>query len=631
MNGLLALIEREKIPSLTIRERSDYALQTLSHRGSLAKEVLLFDEKKTLDLHNPDELALFALASCFSEENKEKYVAKRGNKWLIFGGQLFNRTKLSETILSRNPNANYRFDADIAIELFIKEEANAFALLEGYWSLIVADLDKQMLFAARDHFGNRPLYYCKSDTQFGIASESRALCSALKNAGEINKNAVFDFLLWGDSGKHQQNFFSHIHELNPSHYLSYSLINNTFDEKSYYILPYKNCKAGYNEYAEPFHIDKTRQLVLDSVQNNIKGKDKMAVGFSGGIESAALLGCAKKLNPDLQIVAFTAANFYDESDTLWAEKIIKHTNAKWINVVPDTKQIINQLQEVNKVQNIPIFGLRSVAQYIIMATAKQHGFDEMMGGQGADELFAGYTAYFLPFLKSLRNQWMFKDWANELITISNSGISYKEIASQKWNDWAKKTYYNKERLAKKTKSQELVFLNKEYQNYSCSDNGIANKSVLNDYLYESQTLYLPYIIHWEEHAAASFGMESLMPFANSKTLTECVFSIPSTFKIHNGWTKYLLRSAMVGIVPDEIRWRKQNVGFYVTEKKWLSEMGDEMKKHIYQLDDSDHFMDKNSLLDAWKKVYHSDNLHFQQFVFRYYSYLLWRNEFFNKF
>ena len=571
MNGLFVLIEREKIPSLTIRERV--------------------------------------------------FCAKRENFWLIFDGKLFNRNKL---IQNHNLNATAHSDADIALELFIQKNTDAFALLEGYWSLIVADLDKQTVFAARDHFGNRPLYYCKTDTSLGIASESRALFSTLKNAGEINKNAVFDFLLWGNIGKHQQNFFSNIHEIKPSNYLSYSLIDNSLEEKPYYTLPYKNCKAGYNEYEEPFYIDKTRQLVLDTVQDNINGRDKIAIGLSGGMDSSTLLCCAKRLNPDLQIVAFTSANFYDEGETFWAEKIIKHTNVEWVKVFCDSKLIIKQLEEASRIQNIPIFTTASVARHYLMEAASQRGFDAIMGEQGADGLFAGYTDYFLPFLKSLRNQWMFKDWAKELLTISNSTISYKEIASRKLKDLAKKYYYNKERLAKKTKFQELSFLNKAYQNYSYLDNSIADKSVLNDYLYESYTIYLTSLLQFGERSAANFEMNYLTPFSNSKALTECLFSVPSTFKIHNGWTKYLLRSSMVGIVPDEIRWRKQKVDFHLSESNYLNEIGNEMKQHIYELEDADNFIDKTSLLDAWKTVYHSNNFHFQQFVFRYLSYLLWR-------
>jgi len=544
----------------------------------------------------------FSIAT-FLEGKEDISVAKRGNVGLVFEGKLFRRNSLV---------GNHNHDADVALELFIQCGTQAFTLLEGYWSLIVVDEDKQKIYAARDHFGNHSLYYCKTNTQFGIASESKALISKLKDVGEINKNAVFDFLFWGNIG----NFFSNIHELKPSCYLSYSLIDNILEEKSYYILPYKNCKGGYNEYEEPFYIDKTRQLVLDTVQNNIDGKDKIALGFSDEINSSTLLCCTRKLNQDIPITAFIPTDLQEDREIFLAENVAKQANADLVKVSYDSQQIIKQLGEVNRLQNMPACSLSAVIQYNIMETAKQHGFDAVMDGQGANELFAGYASYFLPFLKSLRTQWMFKDWGRELLLLHNSKVSYNEILMQKWKS-----------LTKKTKSKELAFLNKEYKDdYCChSRNIVENKSVLNDYLYESYTIFLASVLRFCGHTAASFEMDCLMPFSNSKELAEYVFSVPSTFKIHNGWNKYLLRASMVGIVPDETRWKKQKINPYLSENKCLNKIKNEIKNQIYQLEDVDNFVDKNALLNEWNNLYKSDNPHFQQFVFRYYSYLVWRN------
>ena len=541
----------------------------------------------------------FSITTCFPAEKEGKYVAKKGNVAMIFEGKLFNR----------NHSINACFDADIALELFIQSGTQSFALLDGYWSLIVVDADKQKIYAARDCFGNHSLYYCKTGTYLCVSSEIKPLFTISKEAREIGKNAVFDFLFWGNIGKHSQNLFSNIQELKPSCYLSYSLIDNTFEEKSYYILPYKNCKGGYNEYEEPFYIDKTRQLVIDTVQNNIDGKDKIAIGFGDEMNSSTLLCCARKLNRDIPITAFLPTDLQDDREIFWAENVSKQANADLVKVPCDSQLIIKQLEEINRLQNMPACSPNSVVQYQIMATAKQYGFDAVMDEHGGNELFAGYSAYFLPFLKSLRTQWMFKDWGRELLLLRNSNISYKEL------------------LFRKTKPKELAFLNKEYKNdYLRLHNDSENKSVLNDYLHESYTIFLASMLRCSGHVAASLGLDFLTPFSNSKALAEYIFSVPSTFKIHNGWNKYLLRASMVGIVPDEIRWRKQKSGSYLSENKYLNEIGNEIKKQIHFLEDTDNFIDKNALLKEWDNLYKSGNLHFQQFAFRYYSYLVWRNE-----
>ena len=408
--------------------------------------------------------------------------------------------------------------------------------------------------------------------------------------GKIDKNAVFDFLLWG-------NLFS-------------------IEEKSSYVLPYKNCKGGYNEYEEPFYVDKTRQLLLDSVQNSIEGKDKIALMLDNQIHSAALLCCIRKLNRDISLTAFIHSDLLDDREHFLIENLMKETKVDLVKIKCDKHLIIKQLIDANKSQDMPVANVHSVFQYNFMAAAKQHGFDVVMDSQGADELFAGYSDYFPPFFKSLRSQWMFTDWLNELLHLGNSPVSFKEIVTKK--------------LTNRTKPQALAFFNKEYVDLYLSRSQciIENKSVLNDYLYESFTCFLPSFIRFKKNRAANFEMDCLSPFSNSKALAECIFSIPSTFKIHNGWNNYLLRASMVGIVPDEIRWRKQKSDAYFIERKLLNKTGNELKKQISQLEDTDNFIDKHTLLKKWDSLYKSENIHFQKFAFRYFSYLIWRNEVF---
>jgi asparagine synthase (glutamine-hydrolysing) len=631
MNGLFAVIEKEKVFSSLIQSLMDCGLKSLSHRGSSGREIFIFDEKQLVNTREPSVLVLFSVATCFSVKKGEKYYARAEKILMVFEGKLFNREQLIESLHFTAAEKISLSDVDIAIALFIEKGKDAFALLEGYWSLIVVNMKEQKIYAARDHFGNRPLYYCKTNTQFGIASESRALFSTLKDAGKINRKAVFDYLLWGDSTKHKQNFFSDIHELRPSSCLIYSLNDHSFEEQSYYVLPYKNCKGGYNEYEEPFYIDKTRQLIFESVNNHIWNKNKIAIGLSGGVDSSTLLCVAKKLNPDIRITAFTSTDYlYGGEVACWAEKVVKHTNVDWIKVPCISQHVFEYLGEVNRKQNIPVFNANAVAQYKVMETAKHHGFDTIMDGQGSDELFGGYAVYFLPFLQSLRSQWMFKDWMRELLSVHNTDISYRNIMMKRIKIFLKKYYCHGEKLAKKVKPTEYNLLsNNEYEkdNLFAENHVETVKTVLNDYLYESYTTSLPYVIRWGEQAAASFGMDCVMPFSDSIQLAECIFSIPSTFKIHKGWSKYLLRSSMEGIVPDEIRWRKQKSDYYVSERKCLNEIGKELRDLIYQLEDTDVFVDMNVLMKDWGKLYTSNNYSFQQFVFRHCSYLLWRNEF----
>lgn len=621
MNGLFTFFTKEAASFDNLYQKAEKGLSFLSRCKNTQNTIFISNGKTFLEPGN-NTLGCIAMGTCGSNP---KQFASIGNYRIIFHGKLFNYKEITQEIHIFHPDYNYNSDAEIALLFFIQKGTKAFADFDGYWSLIIADWDNQKIYAARDAFGNKPLYYCRTNTQFGISSETRPLFSVMDDAKNINKDAATQYLLWGDMSTHKQDFFADIHELNASHYIEYSFPTNSFEELPYYTLPYKDCKGGYNEYEEPYYVDKIRQLVLESVTDNIAGKNTVAIGLSGGLDSSSILCCAKKINPDLQITAFTSTDLYDGREAIWAEKTVKHTGVDWIKIFYSSQDMINQLDTMIKIQNVPIFNVSSFVRYKIMETAHQHGFDSIINGQGGNELLGGHRKYFPPFLRSLRSQWMLKHWLKEVLNLGNSDIRQKEIAVLWLKNIARKYYYNEKRLAQKTKSKELVFFNKQYLDSYFSKIYIpkSSKDVLNEYLYESYTSFLPQVLHWGEHFAASFQIDCLMPFSNSKKLAEYVFSVPSTFKIHNGWNKYLLRKAMTGIIPDEVLWRKQ--GFYISQKKWLTEIGKEIKKQIKKHDDIEQFIDKNSLLKEWDNLYLSENIQFQQFTFRYLSYLIWRN------
>ena len=546
---------------------------------------------------------------------------------IVFEGKLFNRQALLGRVTDNSHLIAQESDEEIVRALFAEHGADIFADLEGYWSLVILDAEKRQLFAARDHFGNLPLFYCNTDSCIGISSRSRPLHRIDEKAKEINKNAVMDYLLWGDVVKHNQAFYAHIHALPPAHYLLYSFDNQTLEINSYYELPYKRCKAGYNEYEEPLYIDHVRQLVLDSVKDNVGNQSRLAVGVSGGLDSSAILCSALKLKPDCRYTAFSFVNEYDTRENFWMEKIIQHTAVDWVKVSCKAQEIVEELPQLIEIQDIPIFKTSTFVQYKVMQAAKSHGFEAFLDGQGGDELFGGYTAYFPPFWQSLLSQWQIKDLMREWFHLKNADISCKNAFLLMLKNFAKKYYFSNEKLAKHIKPQELSFLNADLKNnyFRFPSPKAAQKEVLNDYLYDSYTNLLTHILRWGESSAGGFGMDCLMPFSNSKKMAEYVFSLPSTFKIHNGWGKYLLRSAMVGIIPDEVRWRRQKIGFAAPEYHWLQEIGMEIKQQISILNDAENVVDKKSLLNQWNKLYTPQNFHFQQFVFRYYSYLTWRN------
>jgi asparagine synthase (glutamine-hydrolysing) len=99
-----------------------------------------------------------------------------------------------------------------------------------------------------------------------------------------------------------------------------------------------------------------------------------------------------------------------------------------------------------------------------------------------------------------------------------------------------------------------------------------------DFLYlEITKNSLPRLLRYEDRNSSAFSVEARVPFLDHR-LVEFVFSLSLSARIKNGWTKYILRKAVKGTIPEKIRKRRSKIGFAVPEKKWLIELKDEIMK-----------------------------------------------------
>jgi len=106
-----------------------------------------------------------------------------------------------------------------------------------------------------------------------------------------------------------------------------------------------------------------------------------------------------------------------------------------------------------------------------------------------------------------------------------------------------------------------------------------------------------------------------------------LFSVPACYKINKGWNKALLRDAMVGVLPDEIRLRKDKLGFSTPEYMWISSINQQLKKVVAGYDDNFGIIDRSKLLQNWEKIFQSNDLKQQHFAFKYATYLMWKDRF----
>ncbi|MDR1225066.1 MAG: hypothetical protein LBL07_19630 [Tannerella sp.] len=625
MNGLLTIYRKKDTPPSILAELLNKGLKTLSHRGSDACTSFTFNSGM-LPAGPSDGTAARTVAGSCSAAKDASPVASGNGRLLFFDGRLINKSELCREL---SLEAERVTDAEIVLQLIGREGSRCFRRLKGAWALIWLDAGNKTIYGARDRFGCKPLYFCHSGGQFALASESRTLYTLFDDVRSINRRTVIDYLLWGNIGRQDQYFFRDIYSLEPSHFVKYATESGELTVERYYSLPCNRSREPYSRDAGEAYPEKLNRLLTDSVRGNMQLFDgPLAIGVSGGTDSSSLLCAAKRVDPRRDLVAYTTTDSYDGGEACWAEKMVRHTGVEWVKVVCTAKDIVEHLPEANRVHNIPLYNASSITQYRMMEEIKKHGQAVFIDGQGGDEMLGGYPDYFPLFLQSLRKNGEWGRWWRELSLAGNAGLTKKDLLLRRLKLWAKAHYYHPEKLAqRKRKFQYESLMPRERALYFQQSSPLPElkKEVLNDALFESYTLFLGNILRWGEHSAASYGIECMMPLSNDPDLAEFVFSIPSSYKIHDGWNKYLQRKSMAGMVPDEICWRRQKMGFYIPEQNWLNEMGLALFDTIQKLHDPEECINKKYLLENRNRLYTPANLLFQQFAFRCYSYLLWRN------
>ena len=625
MNGLLTIYKKKDISSSELKALLDKGLDTLSHRGNKARTSFLMNQNLQF-AEQSEAPARLAMGTC-SQRNDTSHIASGNGNRLFFEGRLLNKNELCKTLATVAENDVT--DAEVVLRLINQQGINCFRLLKGFWALIYLDSENKAIYGARDHFGNRPMSFCHTDNHFALASESRTLYTLLEDVRSINRHTVIDYLLWGNIGIADQYFFNEIHSIEPAHYVKYEIETNRLIVEKYYTLPCNRSNIPYCEASEKQYIDKLRDLITDSVYQNVSLFDgAIAIGVSGGMDSSSLLCLSKKTNPDKTFVAYTTTDNYNGGEIDWAEKVVRHTGVEWLKVVCTAERIIEKTETVNRAHSTPIYNASSLAQFLVAEEVKKQGQSVVFDGQGGDEMLGGYPSYFPILLQSLRKNGEWKNWWNELTQVGNTGMTAKEMLIRRIKLWAKKHYYSPQNLARKKRQNSYESLTQEALNhYFAHPSPIPpiKYEVVNDALFESYTLFLANILRWGEHSAASQGVECIMPLSDHLDLVEFAFSVPSSFKIHNGWNKYLLRKAMAGIVPDEICRRKQKMGFYIPEQNWLNELGKPLFDALQKMEDPEACIRKKFILENMNRLYTPANPLYQRFIFRCYSYLLWRN------
>jgi asparagine synthase (glutamine-hydrolysing) len=188
----------------------------------------------------------------------------------------------------------------------------------------------------------------------------------------------------------------------------------------------------------------------------------------------------------------------------------------------------------------------------------------VLDGQGGDELLAGYEPYYLTFILDLWRKKKIGTLVRELLqSLDTTGQYIKQYI---FSSYQKRLKGIVELLDSRFASEFLL-----------TEMSASGREDLSGLLHQEMTkTSLPRLLRYEDKNSMAFSVEARVPFLDHR-LVEYVFSLPANQRLRDGWTKYILRNALKGILPEKIRTRRRKIGFAVPEAAWLRELGNEIR------------------------------------------------------
>lgn len=562
MCGIAGIISSNS--QLISKERIQSATNCLRHRGPEG-EGLWINEDKTVALGHL-RLSIIDLSK---EAAQPMHYLDR--YCIVHNGELYNYIEIKDSLLQKGYRFTSQSDTEAIVAAYDHWGNDCLQHFDGMFAFSIWDGKEKRLFAARDRFGEKPFFFFYDEEQLLFASEMKALWS-MGAPKKVNPVMLYNFLTIGyttNPSDPQETFFQNINKLPAASFLTYTLANKELQIEKYWQVYPEIKNVSEREAVEQF-----RHLFSQSIKRRLRSDVSIGTSLSGGLDSSSVVAfCDRQVSDHYSHKCFTASfENYEKNELSYAERVAKQFGLKHFVAAINANEAVELMSEVMQHQEEPIGSASALAQNKVFQSAKQNGVTVLLDGQGADEILGGYHKYYKWHWQELyKNKELNK--SKELGAARGLGIKEpfglnNKIAAlfPEFASGILETRKSKRAFQHPDLDREFAFSNKQSFYYA-----VPSVFTLNGALYYNTFVNgLEELLRLADRNSMAHAVEVRLPFLDHQ-LVEFLFSLPSAFKIHNGWTKWLLRKSVDDVLPKEIVWRKDKIGFEPPQKNWMEQ------------------------------------------------------------
>ena len=493
---------------------------------------------------------------------------------ITYNGEVYNYIELRSELKSYGFDFRSGTDTEVILAAYDYWGYDCVNKFNGMWSFAIYDSTKNTIFCSRDRFGVKPFYYTEFNDSFYFASEIKQFTVLPEWKSFLNHDRAYDFFAYGIMNHTGETLFNNVFQLKGGQSLIYYLDSNKYEIQDWYTLNNLSSKHSLKE-----AIGLTKTLFFNSINLRLRSDVKVGSCLSGGIDSSSIVCVVNQIlkQSGKDNIQETVSAVYDEkefSEESFIDKVTSQTSNISHKVNPIFSELFEQLDSIIWHQDEPFLSTSIFAQWSVFNQAAKAEIKVMLDGQGADEYMAGYESFYGVYLCELLCTFRMVKFGNELLALyKNYGIK-KVIRSIYWA--SNNLLYRIPFISESIRMNMKMFFSMSQLNWlkipqnSIVENiyGTAYKSLKNYSKILLTEITIPTLLHYEDRNSMAFSIESRVPFLDYN-LVEFVYSMPNDFKIKNSTTKYIFREAMDGILPNEIKKRKDKVGFATPQSQWI--------------------------------------------------------------
>ena len=508
-----------------------------------------------------------------------------GSVWVVFNGEIYNFPELREQLLARGHQFSTNSDTEVIVHLYEDYGDDLVQHLNGMFAFALWDEKRERMLIARDRMGEKPLYFAQAaDQSFVFASELKSLVAHPLIERRINLLALRKYLQY-EFVPSPHTMIAGVSKLRPAHRLIWE--KGRWRTESYWRLSYEGERLQISE--EEATAEVQRRL-REAVRMRLISDVPLGILLSGGIDSSSIaaLACeAAQGRVKTFSIAFEERSFDESSyarlvaDQLGTEHYEqKFTESEMLEIVPEIPRLLDE----------PLGDGSLIPTFLLSRFTRRH-VTVALGGDGGDELFAGYPTYaahrmtnYYRALPTLVRKGLIEPAVHQL-PVSTNNLSF---------DFRAKRFVRGAELPTGTRhtvwmgsydtEQQYLLLTPDVLNQSSDEavfdevriydhrNGSGRMDVVEQMMTLDATHYLSECVLFKvDRASMAASLETRAPFLDH-TFIEFLTKLPINLKLRKNFLgltgKYILKRAMRGRLPEEVIKRPKK-GFGMPVAKWV--------------------------------------------------------------